>query len=548
MHHTHALDLLHRPHSSSHWWEKSVIYQVYPRSFYDSNHDGVGDLEGIIRKLDYLNDGTPKSLGVDAIWLSPVYPSPMKDHGYDVSNYLDIDPTFGNLKTFDRLVKEASKRNIKIIMDLVVNHTSDQHPWFLESRSSLDNPKRSWYVWRDPHPDGGPPNNWQSFFGGSAWTYDEHTNQYYLHKFLAEQPDLNNWNPQVNQAVIQILHYWLKRGVAGFRMDVVDRLLFDLSLDDVPLNPLYNPDCDDPSDKYDWVKSYYHPEVHKIIAVIRKVLDLYRAVGIGEVHAINLDYITNFYAQGHGLHLPFNFHLINLPWDATTVAKHIADYEAHLKDCAWPNYVLGNHDNARLSNRIGEHYTRLAAVLLLTLRGTPFIYYGDEIGLSHMNLHQSQWQDPHHTRIPSSWSRDMARGPMQWSAELHAGFSENTPWLPTNEHVLKENVASQHEDSSSLLNLYRRLIWLRKESPALLSGAIELLEKGEDDLIVYRRHHGSQSMLVLLNFSATIKSVYLDAYQGRGRLRLRSHSIIGNDDIVKVVHLQPREACILEQG
>ncbi|MEJ5224193.1 MAG: alpha-amylase family glycosyl hydrolase, partial [Anaerolineales bacterium] len=366
--------------NSLHWWQIGVVYQVYPRSFKDTNADGIGDLNGIIEKLDYLHD-----LGIQAIWLSPFYPSPMADFGYDVADYCNVDPLFGTLDDFDRLVAGAHQRGIKIIIDWVPNHTSDQHPWFRESRASRDNPKRDWYIWRDARPDGSLPNNWGSFFGGPAWTFDPLTGQYYLHQFVKEQPDLNWRNPQVRAAMYDTLRFWLRRGVDGFRMDVIGLIIKDKDLRDNPLNPHADPNLP-PNDLHGRLIHRYNmdqDEVHPILREIRAVLDEFDdRCAIGELWG-EYDRWVRYYGQhGEELHLPFNFRLMWEPWQAAAMRRSVDAMEAALPPFAWPNYVLGNHDQPRLATRFGgQAQARLAAMMLLTLRGTPTLYYGDELGM-----------------------------------------------------------------------------------------------------------------------------------------------------------------------
>lgn len=369
----------------SSWWQTGVIYQIYPRSFKDSNGDGIGDLQGIIDHLDYLNDSTSASLGVDAIWISPFYPSPMADFGYDIANYTEVDPLFGDLRTFDRLLDEAHQRGIRVILDFVPNHTSDEHPWFIGSRSSRDNSRRDWYIWQDAQPDGSPPNNWASMFGGPAWTWDERTGQYYLHLFHEKQPDLNWRNPEVKAAMYDVMRFWLERGVDGFRVDVIGFMVKDEQFRDNPLRP--NVNGISPNDLWSRLEHVYdidQPEVHDIIREFRALVDSYGArVLIGEVWAEPRSKWVQYYgAQLDGLHLPFNFELLHLPWTAQAFRASIDNLEAALPPGAWPNYVLGSHDMPRLATRFGEHAVRVAAMLLLTLRGTPTIYMGEEIGMN----------------------------------------------------------------------------------------------------------------------------------------------------------------------
>ena len=367
------------------WWQTGVVYQVYPRSFGDSNRDGVGDLEGVRQHLDHL-----AWLGVDAIWISPFYRSPMKDFGYDVADYTDVDPLFGDFAAFDRLLADAHARGLRVIVDYVPNHTSDQHAWFIESRSSRTSPKRDWYVWRDPTPDGGPPNNWISVFGGSAWTLDEPTGQYYLHSFLAQQPDLDWRNPEVKQAMFDVLRFWLERGVDGFRIDVAQFIAKD---------PLYrdNPPHPDPvrmAHMGAWSRQLHlydlgHPDLHAIYREFRALLDSYQGdrVSIGELHDEQFDVWAGFYgANLDEIHIPFNFHLLFATWDAAQIRTIVDAIEAALPDGAWPNWVLGNHDQRRIASRLGVAQARVAMILLLTLRGTPTLYYGDELGLPDTEL------------------------------------------------------------------------------------------------------------------------------------------------------------------
>ncbi len=377
------------------WWQRGIIYQIYPRSFQDSNDDGVGDLPGIASRLDYL-----ERLGVDAIWLSPIYPSPMADFGYDISNYIDVDPLFGTLAEFDRLVEDVHRRGMRIVLDFVPNHTSDKHPWFKESRSSRDNPKRDWYIWRDPAPGGGPPNNWLSNFGGQAWELDEATGQYYYHAFLKEQPDLNWRNHDVQQAMLDVLRFWLDRGVDGFRVDVIWHIVKDDEFRDNLPNPDYGPQLA-PHRQLLATYNTDRPEVHDIIGQMRAVLDEYdERMMVGEIYLPLERLVTYYGAQGSGVHLPFNFHLIELPWHARAIDDAVRRYEAILPSYGWPNWVLGNHDNPRIASRIGRAQARVAMMLLLTLRGTPTIYYGDEIGMQNVPIPPDRVQDPFEKNVP----------------------------------------------------------------------------------------------------------------------------------------------------
>lgn len=371
------------------WWKTGVIYQVYPRSFMDANNDGIGDLQGIIGKLDYL-----QWLGIRALWISPIYPSPMADFGYDIADYTAIDAQFGTMADFDQLLQEAHRRELKVILDLVPNHTSDRHPWFIESRSSKNSPKRDWYIWHDGTADGSPPNNWKSVFGGDAWEWDGHTQQYYYHGFLKEQPDLNWWNPDVQEAMFDVMRFWLDKGVDGFRVDVIWHLIKDRQLRDNPPNP----DYDDTQSTYNQLLPAYstdQPEVHDIVQKMRQVVDVYNdRLIIGEVY-LPLQQLMAYYGpQRNGVHMPFNFQLLTLPWHAHEIAATIDQYEGALPAEGWPNWVLSNHDRPRVASRVGEHQALVAAMLLLTLRGTPTVYYGDEIGMRDVAIPAEEQQDP----------------------------------------------------------------------------------------------------------------------------------------------------------
>ncbi len=541
------------------WWQTGVIYQIYPRSFQDTDGDGVGDLPGITARLDYL-----VTLGVDALWISPFYPSPMADFGYDVANYTGVDPLFGTLADFDTLLAAAHRKGLRVILDFVPNHTSDQHPWFLESRSSRTNPKRDWYLWHDPiaynHDpanDSRPrseqhPNNWQSQFGGPAWTWDEPTQQFYLHSFLREQPDLNWRNPEVRAAIYAAMRFWLDRGVDGFRMDVLWLLIKDAELrNNLPGGPVYNAD---------------QPETHEIVAEMRALLDSYgdtRApidfssrpesspvpstdfssrpdpelveggverpasapahaqastrVLIGEIY-LPLPELVRYYGQPaqqgtphlNGANLPFNFHLLQSPWAAEAIAEIIRTYESVLPAGAWPNYVLGNHDQSRLATRIGPLQARAAAMLLLTLRGTPTLYYGDELGMTDVPIAPDQVRDPAEKNQPGQGKgRDPERSPMLWLATPNAGFTtpEAVPWLPLQHDWPTENAAAQSQRPRSMLNLYRRLLALRRQHDTLHAGAIAEIA-AEGNILRYRRlalpEGNSTDFQVLLNLGTDV--------------------------------------------
>lgn len=530
------------------WWQQGVVYQIYPRSFKDTTGDGVGDLEGIIEKLDYLNDGTANSLGIDAIWISPFYPSPMADFGYDVADYCNVDPLFGDLSTFDRLVTEAHRRGIKLIIDYVPNHTSDQHPWFLESRSSRSNPKRDWYIWRDAKSDGSLPNNWGSAFGGPAWTWDETTRQYYFHHFLKEQPELNWRNQEVRKAMLDVLHFWLKRGVDGFRMDVVGFLIKDYEMRDNPPNLAAPRDLhlDDIYGRQLHIYNEDQDEVHEIMREFRRLLNQYeeRCV-IGEL-GYALDRWLRYYGEtGEGLHMPFNFRLIEQPWEARAIRESVEHLEASLPAFAWPNYVLGNHDNPRLASRIGEAQARVAAMLLLTLRGTPTLYYGDELGVKNGIVSADKMQDPQGLRLGPERSRDINRTPMQWKKGLYAGFSSSEPWLPVSGNYEVVNVEAESHDPVSLLNLYRNLIWFRRRTPALQDGSYRSVEIANDNCYAYIRSHPSRTYLVALNFSERPQTLNIDEGE-KGTIKLSTH--LDREEIISLstLHLRPDEGVVIE--
>jgi alpha-glucosidase len=486
-------------HNSSEylWWQRGIIYQIYPRSFQDSNNDGVGDLPGILSRLDYL-----QWLGVTAIWISPIYPSPMADFGYDISDYENIHPLFGTLDDFDALLNEVHKRGMKLILDLVPNHTSDQHPWFIESRSSKHNQKRNWYIWKDAGPDGSAPNNWLAAFGGSAWEWDEKTQQYYYHAFLKEQPDLNWRNPEVQQAMLKSMKFWLERGVDGFRVDVMWHMIKDDQFRDNPVNPDYLQHMA----TYDQVLPVYstdQPEVHKIVRMMRHLLDEYEErMMIGEIYLPIHKLVAYYGADKKGAHLPFNFQLLTMPWDARQLAFGIGEYESALPSYGWPNWVLGNHDQPRVASRIGSEQARVAAMLLLTLRGTPTIYYGEELGMKDVPIPFEEIQDPQGLNMPDkNLSRDPGRTPMQWDDTIHGGFSSATPWLRVERNYRSVNVKLQRPDPNSMLTLYTKLIRLRQQEPSLSIGDYVPVHS-DNQMIAYIRHaNGAQHYLVILNMS-----------------------------------------------
>jgi alpha-glucosidase len=500
------------------WWQHGVVYQIYVRSFQDSDGDGLGDLAGILQRLDYLSE----VLGVDAIWLTPFYPSPMIDGGYDIANHTDVDPRFGDLATFDRLLGAAHRRGLKVIVDFVPNHTSSAHPWFQQSRSSRSNPYRDWYIWRDPKPDNGPPNNWLSVFGGSAWAWDAATAQYYLHSFDAEQPDLNWRNPAVQAAMFDVARFWLERGVDGFRVDVASLIMKDPELRDNPPDP--DPEPIWVQTMGEWALQLHlydlqHPDVHRVYREFRQLLDSYSAaqprMAIGELHDRDLSVWASFYGpQLDELHLPFNFHLLGAAWESAAVRAVVTQIEAAIAPGAWPNWVLGNHDQARIASRLGAAHARLAMLLLLTLRGTPTLYYGDELGMPNVPIAPEQAQDQWEYRAPGQGlGRDPQRAPMQWDATANAGFCppDTTPWLPLAPDARQLNVAAQLADPRSMLSLTRALLRLRRAEPALTYGSYRTVEAAPEGCFAYLRVDGAAECLIVLNFAPDTRLLELPA-------------------------------------
>jgi alpha-glucosidase len=520
------------------WWKRGIIYQIYPRSFQDANGDGVGDLAGIHQRLNYF-----KWLGVDALWISPIYPSPMADFGYDVSDYCAIDPLFGSLVDFDRLIDGAHAQGLKVVLDFVPNHTSERHPWFVESRASRDNPKRDWYIWRDGKADGLPPNNWVSQFGGPAWSLDAATGQYYLHSFLREQPDLNWRNPEVRTAMHDVLRFWLERGVDGFRVDVLWLLIKDLALRDNPANPNYLP-TQATINRLISVYNADQPEIHDVIAEMRAVLDRYEArVLIGEIY-LPLERLVAYYGKDlGGAHLPFNFQLIHAAWTADEIARLVAEYEAVLPANGWPNWVLGNHDQPRIAARVGIAQARIAAMLLLTLRGTPTMYYGDELGLGRVAMPPEAMQDPWEKNEPGlGLSRDPSRTPFQWDATPNAGFTVARPWLPLDSNYPSCNVAALGEKPTSILTLYRRLIALRRQHPALSVGAFRL-SGVQGSALVYERELNSEHILICLNFADRQQTVAVDDRLTGAEVLLSTH--LDRDGTLSELNLRPNEGLVI---
>jgi alpha-glucosidase len=522
------------------WWQRGIIYQVYPRSFMDSNGDGVGDLAGLISRLDYL-----RWLGVDAVWISPLYPSPMKDFGYDVADYTAIHPLFGTLADFARLISEAHARDLKVILDLVPNHSSDQHPWFVAARSSRANPKRNWYIWHDPDPGGGPPNNWLSCFGGSAWEYDAHTEQYYYHAFLREQPDLNWRNPEVVEAMLNVLRFWLERGVDGFRVDVLWHLIEDDQFRDNPPNPNWR-EGTDPYQKLIPLYTTDQAEVHGVIARMRRLVNQYQdRVLIGEIY-LPVERLVQYYgADLGGVHIPFNFQLLLANWQARDIARIIGEYEAALPQRGWPNWVLGNHDRSRIASRVGLAQARVAAMLLLTLRGTPTLYYGDEIGMHDVAISPEKVQDPFEKNVPGrGLGRDPQRTPMQWNAAKNAGFTEGEPWLPIAENYEKVNVEAERDDPDSMLTLYNQLIKVRRGESALEVGQFEPMD-ADGDLLIYVRRDRESAFLIALNLGLQQQVINFSNKASEGRIVLSTYLDRAGERVQGNLNLRAEEGLLV---
>jgi len=487
------------------WWQHAVFYEVYPRSFADSNNDGVGDLNGITSKLDYLKD-----LGVDAIWITPCFPSPQVDFGYDVSDYEAIDRMYGTVADFDRLTDEAKKRGIRVILDLVVNHTSDQHKWFLDSKSSRTSQHRDWYVWRDGKGPGQPPNNWTSTFGGSAWKFDPTTNQYYYHYFYPEQPDLNWRNPAVKNAMFDVTRWWYKRGVSGFRLDAVDTLFEDPALKDNPTEPGKNAFGDAIQEhKYNTKL----PEVHEALRELRKVADEYNAALIGETWTSNIAELNQYYGRGNNeLQMPMDFLFTTVnKLSAAEFRKQIAAINSA---SGWPTYVISNHDIVRSYDRYGDgshndQIAKLMAALYLTLRGTPIVYYGEEIGMKTTPpVRREDVRDPiGRSGWPREKGRDGERTPMQWDESENAGFSKAKPWLQVPSTAKTHNVADEARDPNSVLSFYKKILKLRHSNKELMDGNYIPLNESDTNVLAYLRIYKDQAVLVALNMSGTSQNV-----------------------------------------
>ena len=524
------------------WWKHGVIYHIYPRSFYDSNNDGIGDIQGIIQKLDYLKD-----LGIDAIWLSPIYESPQYDFGYDISDYYSIDPIFGVMDDFETLLQECHNRNIRLIMDLIMNHTSNQHAWFKESASSLTNPKRDWYIWKDSK-NGNVPNNWISATGSKAWEYDDQTNQYYLHSFFKEQPDLNWRNEEMREAFFNEIRFWLDLGVDGFRLDVINFIIKDKKFRDNPVfmgvpflqKHLYNRN---------------RPKSYKIVKKLRKLIDEYdNRMILGEIYVMppgDAETAASYLASGDkGLNLAFDFSLIFKRWSASAYYKCIKRWYKHIPTDGWPCNVLSNHDLNRSYNRAlfgsnNNEKAKICAVLLLTIKGTPFIYYGEEIGMQNGEIEKKDIQDPLGKKFwPIYKGRDKARTPMQWNANINAGFSNNKPWLPLNSDYKLKNVELQDIQIDSVLKVYKNIIKLRKKYSALVYGDWKPIEKGENGIMAYYRIFDKENLLIILNFRNSYNSINIDVVCFH-KILFSTHREIDKVYLESTLSIFPYEALIL---
>jgi alpha-glucosidase len=527
------------PHTS-HWWRRAIIYQIYPLSFQDSDGDGKGDLAGILSRLDYL-----QHLGIDAVWLGPIYPSPMADFGYDIADFSGVDPLFGSMADLDRLIDALHARGIRLILDFVPNHTSDLHPWFLESRSSRKSAKRDWYVWADPAAGGAPPNNWLSRFGGSAWEWDIATGQYYYHAFLKEQPDLNWRHPEVRAAMAHVLRFWLRRGVDGFRIDAAAVLAEDALLRGEPPNLEFGEDTP-PPERFERIYTDCQPEVLDWLADLRAVTDeIPDRVLLGEVDT-SPERVAQFYGAGNRpiIHLPLNYRLLDTAWRAPEIAAMIAEYLGAIPEHGWPDWVIGSHDKPRIAGVIGSDQARIAAMLFLTLPGTPIFYAGDELGMRGGSTNVELILDPFERLVPGyGLNRDPERSPMQWSLGPNAGFTTGVPWLPVAGDYAEHNVEVESRNPSSMLNLYRRLITLRRSSVALRMGGYTAVPL-TGNVMGFIRSHEDECILIVLNFGAAAQSFTIPGATG-GRV-LVSTQVNGEKSIASDhIWLASREGLVI---
>lgn len=500
--------------SADPWWKHAVIYELYPRSFQDSNGDGIGDLNGITSRLDYLHD-----LGIDAIWITPFFPSPQIDFGYDIADYTAVDPQFGTMADFDRLVSEAKKRNIRVIVDYVANHTSDQNAWFKESRSSRNNPKRDWYIWRDGKSPSQPPNNWLSWFGHSAWTLDSSTNQYYYHYFYVEQPDLNWRNSEVQKAMYDVMRFWLDRGAAGFRIDAVSRLFEDPNLHDDPILPGRNA-YGDPNIEHKYTDNL--PEVHDILKEFRKVVDSYPGdpVLISEADQPNISELAKMYGKNDEIQLPMDFQVADVNKLSARDFRRLLNEVNNNSAGGQPHYFFSNHDQPRQWDRYGDgvhndQIAKLMATLLLTTRATPQMYYGEELGMrTTPPTRKEDVKDPvGKLGWPLDKGRDGERTPMQWDSTKNAGFSSgDNPWLPVPPSAAQYNARVESHDPNSIFSFYKKLISLRRTIPALRDGDQNMLDFDDQNVLAYVRKDAKtgEAVLIVLNMTGESKTLKVD--------------------------------------
>jgi alpha-glucosidase len=517
-------------HAAGPWWVTASIYQVYPRSFQDTDGDGIGDLPGITSRLDYL-----AWLGIDVVWISPVFRSPMRDFGYDVSDYRDVDPLFGTLVDLDGLVAEAHRLGLRVVLDFVPNHTSSDHPWFRAARADRQALNRDWYVWRAPAEDGSPPNDMLAQFGGPAWTLDKASGEYWYHSFLPEQPDLDWRNPRVRAAMLDVLRFWFSRGIDGFRIDVLWMIAKDdWPFRDGPVGPGPATGTGDPRN------ALGHGDGPAIQGYLRELRDVADAHGerllIGELYLPPKQLARYYGDDGRGVQLPFNFTLVSVPWDAVSIATAIAEYEAALPDGGWPSWVLGNHDQPRIASRVGSRQARVAAMLLLTLRGTPTLYYGDELGLPDVPVPPE--------RIVDVDGRDPQRSPMPWGPGPNAGFTTGMPWLPMAADARILSVGAQRSDDQSMLALHHRLLRLRRSETALREGTWTPCP-APDGTLVYDRTLGDARLRIVLNLTGEPVSI---AMPGEWAVRLSTALDRDGELVIDELRARADEGLVLSPG
>jgi alpha-glucosidase len=521
------------------WWQHSTIYELAVISFQDSNGDGYGDLPGLLQRVDYL-----KWLGIGAAWLTPIYKSPDQDFGYDISDFCTVDPRYGTMEDFDRVAAALRDLGIKLILDFVPNHTSDQHIWFQESGTSRDNPKADWYVWADAAANGGPPNNWLSRFGGTGWEWCEARRQYYYHSFLTSQPDLNWRNEQVRKALADVMRFWLRRGVGGFRVDASAVLIKDRLLRDNPPDPKADDDTPPPQ-KYKPVFTDDRPETMGCIEYIRGVLDEYDdRLLCGEVQG-KTDRIGHFYGNAAPrLHLPLNFALLDTEWNAIALQATIDAYYNAIPDGAWPDFVIGGHDKHRMSSKLGQEQSRILAMLFMTLRGTPFLFAGDEMGAEQVEIPPDKTRDPFEKLVPGfNLNRDPERAPLRWDDSEHGGFTSGTPWLPLDKKR-SLNISTQRQNSRSLLHLYRELIALRRNEPCLLLGAYQP-KRAHNEIFSFVRVLGETEIVVALNLCREPR--LWDLHGSAFRL-ISTYLDLDGCKVDGPIRLRPNEGIIIKRG